>query len=385
MNASGARSAASLGGLELLLACAATLVLGSACGASRTYIATPGRYDIVPRAWEEQLRRARDAFEEGDLEECHEQLAPLAELKPIVLPVRVFLQDVQLGLLGAGREVGGVLVPPAEAQAHLGDLYAQSADANPSAAGYVLAARLSSAGTAALEYLDQAAALDKDCVWVHYGRAWWLFGLRRFPEARKAIQQALDLDAGHLPTMRLHASMLASAGDTKDAVYVLELWLERSADDPLVDPRMRADAQVDLAALLVLEDEAEEALDLLAGIRPGLLPDPARAELVRAAALEDLGLRTLALSAARRAKGLDPDGLLPLVQQALLLQFEGNTAQERALWAQVLLEAESRLEPSNESSAEREALDVQSILIQLQARARIERIDRERELRSPEA
>lgn len=385
MNPSGAPPSGRLG---LRCPAAAIAVLLAGCGAGRTYISTPGPYDIVPGAWEEELEAARDAFEEGDLQECETQLAPLAEERPIVLPVRVFLQDVQLGLLGASREVGGVRVPPERAQVHLGDLYAARADANPSASGYVLAARLADSGEAALDYLSQAAALDSGCVWVPYGRAWWLFRLRRFPEAREAIQDALDLDGGHLPTMRLHGSMLASAGDTKDAVYVLELWLERGADDPLVDPRMRADAKVDLAALLVLEDEAEEALDLLAGIRPDLLPDPARAELVRAAALEDLGLRTLALSAARRAKALDPDGLLSLVQQALLLHFEGNTAQERAMWEMLLLEAESRLEPRGElreaSLDQREALDVQSILIQLQARARIERIDSERAERAPE-
>jgi len=355
------------------------------CGATRSYAPDPGPYDRIPAAWDGELALARDAFEEGDLQECHAKLAPLAAAEPTILPVRVFLQDVQLALLGAGREVGGVQVPPGAAQLHLGDIYAQRADANPSSAGYVLAARLCVQGTAALAYLDQASELAPECVWVHYGRGWWLFTLRRFPEAREAIARALDLDGGHMPTMRLHASMLANGGDTADAVDVLELWMARGRGDPLVDPRIRADAQVDLAALLVLEDEAELAIDLLAGIRSDLLPDPARAELVRAAALEDLGLRTLALSAARRAWGIGEDELLALVQQALLQRFEGNTAMERSIWVDVLEQAEARWEPPAAGDAgEVGALDFEAILIQLQARARIERIDRERAGRAPQ-
>jgi hypothetical protein len=371
----------------MLLAVLAPL---TACRASRAYEPNPGPYDRIPALWEDDLVRARESFEEGDLAQCHATLLPLAEADPNVIPVRVFQQEVQLGLLGAGQEVAGLRVPPREARLHLADIYAQRADANPSATGYVLAARLDTDGDAALAHLEQAEALDPACVWVHYAKGWWLFSLRRFPEARESIEAVFELDGGHMSTMRLQASMFASAGDTLDAIEVLEKWLDRGEEDPLVDPRLRAEGQVDLAALLVLDDEAEAAIDLLASIRPELLPDPARAraELVRAAALEDLGLRTLALSAARRAKGADDDALLALVQQALLMQFEGNTTMERVFWVMVKDEAKARWEREPDETAglgeDPSSLDFQAILVQLQANARIERIDADQRARGPQ-
>ncbi len=352
----------------------------AACGSTRSYVPDPGPYDRIPSAWSAQLWRARFAYDDGRLREAHGLLRPLADQRPELLGLRSFLQEVEVGLLEEGQEVGGLRVPDAtKARPWLADVYRQRADANPDALSYVLAARLQSRGPAALRLLDEALSIDPDCVWAHYGRAWWNFGLRRFPQARADVEAALQLDRGHLATMRLHASMLASAGDTRPAIVCLVAWLKQGETDALVDPHQRAEAQVDLAALLVLDGQAEEALALSEAIDRSLLREPARAELVRAVALGDLGRLSVALSAARRGKEESPDDLLPLVYQALLLQLQGNVTQERAVWQALLSEATARREAEAIRPFDPEEpgeLYLPDLLIELQARTRLERLER---------
>jgi tetratricopeptide (TPR) repeat protein len=355
-------------------------LLAAGCGGRNRYVPAPGPYDLVPEEWSETLFEARAAVGAGRFREAHDLVRPLALRRPELLPVRVFLQELQLDLLQIGEPVGGFEVPePADAVAWLGDTYRVQADRNPMPATYVLAARLALGGDEALALLEQAGELDAGCVWVHYGRAWWSARLRRFPEAREGVAAAFALDAGHGPTMRLHASLLAGAGEIEDAIECLVLWLERGEPDPLVDPSLRAEALVDLAALHLLAGRPGVALSHLTTAVPEDIVHPARAELVRAVALEDLGQRSLALAAARRAKQLAPDDLLPMVHQALLLQFEGNVNQERNMWELLLAEVEERAdeEDSPAPTDDPTGLDLATLLIQLQARARLGQIERE--------
>jgi len=348
------------------------LALGAACGSTRTYVPDPGPYDQVPDTWRAELSRARDLLEAGDARAAHDLVRPLAAQRPALLPVRVFLQELQVRLLADGERVGGFGLPQGQDPATaLGDLYLERADANPSTAEYVLAARLTPSGDDALRMLARAREEDPGCVWVHYATAWWNAKLRRFPEAREAVAQAFERDPGHLPTMRLHATLLAGAGDVEPAVLVLGLWLERTAGDPLTDPSQRAEAEVDLAALRLLEADPSAALEVLAGVDKGALLDPARAELVRAVALEDVGQRPQALAAARRARDDAPDDLLPLVHQAMLLGAEGNTTQERQIWELLLEVAERR---ASEPSSDPAALDIADLVIRLRANARLQRL-----------
>jgi len=353
-----------------------------ACHATRVYDPEPGRYDRIPPEWNADLWRARFATDGGRFQEAHAILRPLADARPELLAVRCMLQDAELALLEEGKRVGGMSVPdPAKAAGWLADAYSQRADANPSAEGYVLAARLQPRPTDGLELLDQAVALDPGCVWAHYGQAFWNHRLRRFPAAREAIERAFDLDPGHMPTMRLHASMQASAGETQPAIDCLLTWLKRGETDPTIDPRERAEAQIDLAALLVLDGLPEDALALLDAIDRDLLREPARSQLVRAVALADLGRHALALSAARRAKEENPEDVLPLVYQALILEREGNVSQERAAWEALLAEVHAQREADAARPLDLDdpdEFDFPTLLIQLRAQARLERLDRER-------
>jgi hypothetical protein len=157
---------------------------------------------------------------------------------------------------------------------------------------------------------------------------------------------------------------------------VIELWLERTEKDPLTDPSKRVEAEVDLAALHLLEGEPQTALEVLGALDQAALVDPSRAELVRAVALQDVGKRSAALVAARRARAGSPNDLLPLVHQAMLLGAEGNTTQERQVW-ELLLEIDEQKSTGSDGTQEA-SIDVADLLIRLHANARLQRLNAER-------
>lgn len=351
------------------------LLLACACRAPLTFLAEPGPYDRVPPAWLETLAAARLAFERGDPHTAYALVAPRCLEAMRILPVRLFLQDIQLVLLQSEGHVGTLVASSsAEARAVLARHYEEQAEGQPLAEGYVLAARLAANGDEALALLDEADTIDSRCVWVHYGRAWWYFGLRRFKEARDSLRTALRLDGGHLPSLRLSATILAGAGESEDAATVLEVWLERTAENPLFAAADRADALLDLAALEVMLDEPKAALELLEELDPRAVRDPARAEEVRAAAHEVRGELARALDAVGRASAMSPGALLPLVQQALLLQSAGDVEGERKTWLELLERSEQA--DAGAKSDDPAAIDFEAALFSLQAHTRLARLAR---------
>jgi len=350
------------------------LLIG-ACGTTRTFVADPGAYDRVPDEWQTDLAAARLAFDRGDPHTAYSRVGPLCLERPQVVPVRIFLQEIELALLEREGKVGTlVAADPEEARKVLAAFYEKQAGASTRAEGPVLAARLAPDGESALALLDVADAIDPRCIWVHYARAWWRTGLRRFKEARDSLKIALRMDPGHLPSLRLQAILLAGAGDTKDAAAVLEVWLERTSGDPLYSAGERADALLDLAALRVLLGEPRAALDLLEELDPRAVRDPARAEEVRAAAHDARGELTAALEAVRRASDGAPSALLPLVQRAMLLRGAGDPEGERKAWERVVELTEESSAPAD--SEDLSSIDFVSNLYRLQALARLERLAR---------
>ena len=344
-----------------------------ACGSTRSYVADPGPYDRVPAEWFPALAEARLEFERGDGHAAYARVAPLALQREELLPVRVFLQEIELALLSSAGRLGELSASsPDEARAVLARFYDAQADARPRAEGYVLAARLCRDGDQALALLAEADTIDPRCVWVHYGRAWWRYGLRRFKEARESLKTALRLDGGHLQSIRLQATLLAGAGDIEDAADALGVWHERTPDNPQFSSAERADALLDLAALEVLMDDPGDALELLEDLDPRAVRDPVRAEEVRAAAHHDRGDFTQALEAVRRANAERPDELLAIVQRAMLLESAGDTEGERKTWL-ALLERISSSETVQEGE-DFASIDFSAALYRLQAHARLERI-----------
>ncbi|MSR61704.1 MAG: hypothetical protein EXS08_04545 [Planctomycetes bacterium] len=353
----------------------ALVALFAACGSTRAYVPDPGPYDRIPADWREPLSSARLAYERGDAHVAYGLVAPLALESPRLVPVRMFLQELQLELLTREGRLGDLgATSPAEARAALAREYEHAAETRPSAEGYVLAARLAADGEGALALLDEGDEVDPRCVWVHYARAWCRYGLRRFKEAREALRVALRLDGGHLPSIRLQATLLAGAGEYEGAAGALEVWLKRTADDPLYAAAERADALLDLAALEVLRNRPKQALERLDELDPRAVRDPVRSEEVRAAAYQARGELARALAAVSRAAEQRPDALLPLVQRALLLQAAGDVEGERRTWLRLLelTEAASATGPS----ADPDALDFDAALFRLQAHTRLDRLAR---------
>lgn len=356
------------------------LLLASGCSTAEAYIARPGVYDRIPEEWQPELLAARQALDSEDYRSAHDLVLRLVRKSPWLLPLRVQLQELQLGLLLRGEKVGlGYALPEGSNYSHeLGDLYRQRAEGNPSAAEYVLASRLAPTREEALKLLKEAEALDSDCVWIHYARAWWAVSERRFPEAREALKRAFALDGGHLPSMRLQASLLAAAGETPEALRCLRSWLERRLGDPLVDPGTYAEAQVDLASLHILNDDDAQALRTLGGVNVAVLQDPARMELVRSVALAARGNLAAALRSADHAASMDSTGLLPLVHRAMLLQREGKLEAERLAWQAVVDQAKAELLPQPIGGApEPKPVDFTSLLLELRAHARLGRIEQQ--------
>lgn len=358
-------------GTRLLLALLMPLGTGltAACTATRAYPPNPGRWDRVPGAWLDDLHAARLDFDREHPAEALTRLEGLAESGPELLPVRAFLQEIELTLLEREGELRGL--PLADGQTPTEVLfaeYAARADAEPTVAGYVLAARLAPDAERALALLEEGDAVEPGCVWVHYGRAWWHHSLRRFREARDELRAAQRIDPGHLPSMRLEATMLAGAGDLDEAVGALRVWLDRTAGSPLVAGRDRADALLDLAALEVLRDHPGKALDLLEELDPRAVRDPARTETVRAAAYEARGEISEALAAVDRAIELDPHGILPLVQEALLWSAAGDTEKAIEAWRRVVATADAA------EVLDSEDIDFESALFRLQAHTHLERL-----------
>lgn len=350
------------------------LLLGlAACGTARSFVANPGDYDRVPAAWQGDLSRARVAFERGELAVAQELVAPLAAQRPELLPVRLFLQEIELARLTLEGQLGELRASgPEEARAVLFEREDRLADLRPRAEGCVLAARLAPDATTALALLLEADTIDPRCVWVAYARAWWHLRARDFKPARERLEQALTLDPGHRPSMRLSATLSAGAGDYEQAAVALEVWLERTAGDPLTSSAERADALLDLAAVRVLLGESDDALELFDSLDPRALRDPVRVEAVRAAALAASGEPAEALAATARAVELGPDRLLPLVQAALLHQRAGRVEEERQAWLRLL---ELTAGPALAEQSDPAAIDFEAALFRLQARTRLARLE----------
>ena len=367
-----------------LLAASGASLAGCRFGGA-SYSPNPGRYDVLPEADVPVVRSARARLEAGEPRAALALLDPLVARHPLHLSLAILRQEARLALASDGTVPGGpggsgdpggsggapggsggpgaALFPAALARA-------EEADA---VVPWILAARLAATPADARLLLERAERLDPRCVWVPYARAFGFVQERDFARARDAIDQALRLDGGHLPARRLQALLLANAGEVEEATEVLVDWLPAAEQDPFVGPRALAEARADLAALLVLDGRADQALATLDSLDPGELASPARAELVRAVALDEAGREPRALAAAQLAAQLDPTGFLPLLHQALLAKNRGDAAAEEEAWRRLLARIEERGARAGGSPA---PIDFDALLVRLRAHARLERLER---------
>ncbi len=329
--------------LVLLLA---VVVSTSSCNlfATASKRSTAGPYDQLGAAERERVAEARRDRENGSRHRARAVLRFLTDVAPLNLPVAIALQELELEMLAAGDRISGMeeepVQPGTEQQGpaeRLRRLYRTRAEKNPTPVALVLAARLEGDGPAALALLDRALDIDSTCNWAHYGRAHVLAQAGDFRSAREALDLALRQDPGHLPSRRLEAAFLSRGSKLDLAIKKLESWLEDAEQDPLVDPKLRQGAELDLLSLYALTDDTDRVEDLADQLLERHAAAAQRIDLVVAAArISDRDPKG-ALRAAREAAEADPSNPLPHVQQAMVYDYWLDKPEDAyRVWGQVL-------------------------------------------------
>jgi tetratricopeptide (TPR) repeat protein len=279
---------------------------------------------ILDEGMAEILRSARERMESGDARGASDRYASLAASHPSDPWLAALAQEARYKALGVDSE---------ELAVNLRRSYRREAEAQPSPLGLMLAARAEPDAYAALNLAERALKLDSEFAWGHYARAHALSRLGETEPARLAVERALALDAGHLPAWWLLAWLRSHAGEQDAAIATWKAWLEIAAEDPRVSTDALTTAECDLGVLLVRARRHEEAMAILAAAELDL---SGRASSVLAAAAVEVGELEAALTSVRSARERDPDTLLYVVQEALLLERRAPNSREAvAAWQDV--------------------------------------------------
>lgn len=283
----------------------------TACGAgSRSldeYRASPSD----PRTFDERQRAdlelARQAYESGDFGVAKTLFDQLAAARPDDLGLAMLAQEMAFAPAAA------------EQRQRIADSARQRAELEPSALNLLLAARVEPDPVRAHAYAQRALELAPKQPWTHYALGFLEARAGGWSEARAHVDEALVLDPGHRPARRLEAAILARSGELEEAVDALQVWLEAVEGDPRVSSDERALARLDLAQVFAQLGDDESALAAL-----DALPDWGGRTLQRlclqAAVQQGLGHPSEARDTTRAAQSRDPNAVMPLVQEALLLQ-----------------------------------------------------------------
>jgi tetratricopeptide (TPR) repeat protein len=346
-----ARPARALGACAVLAAVALTLAGCRVLAHLRERGYGESRTDPLSEHERAEVRRARDALAANECAPARVCADALCASRPESIGLAILRQDIELA---CGAD-----------DAALAQSYLERAQAEPSATSLVLAARLAEDATQERELLQRALELDARSVWARYALAHAQAREGNWSEAQQELARALELDPAHLPSRRLEAALLARGGNPDDAIEALEVWLEASRFEPLVDPRSRLSAQLDLAHLWLLSGEADKARSLLVGLGDSS-GDSARRLCLLAAAEQAGGRYQKALEASLAAENSADgarQGALPIVQQAVLHeQWLRDPAAARAAWQRVL-------------SAARTGDDLGDLIQSMRARVVLERFE----------
>jgi len=271
------------------------------------------------------LSSARERMEAGDARGASDRYASLMAAHPEDPWLAVLAQEARYEVLGSDS---------LDLEMNLRRTIRQVAEEQPTPLRLMLAARAEPDAYAALHLADRALALDSEFAWGHYARAHALARLGETEAARDAVERTVALDAGHLPAWWLLAWLRSHAGEQDAAIVTWRAWLEVAAEDPRVSKRALTTAACDLGVLLVRARQHEEALAVLDAAVSDL---SGRSSSVLAAAEVEAGETEGALASVRSARERDPDSLLYVVQEALLLERRAPDSQEAiAAWQEVL-------------------------------------------------
>jgi Tfp pilus assembly protein PilF len=322
----------------------ASVLLFTACtSAPPSWSPTPLDLGAGQAAEQAELELARARMDEERYDAAWTRLAPIVAAHPDDLDLGAWFQDLRLELLRTRSSVDPELEPwsgVATAEEGLRKMYAARAEAQPEAARLILAARAETDAIAALELLDRALARAPSEAWAHYGKAHALLRqrslARRWELARSSLRRALALDPGHLRARRLQAWMFAQEGTIPRARSALEVWLRQTRNDPRVGRGERREAEIDLALVMVLDGQPKSARRILAELEGSRVHRDRRLAIL-AVAESAMGDLSAALDTARRAASANPAEVLPVVQQALILQYWlDDRAAADVLWREVI-------------------------------------------------
>ncbi len=279
-----------------------------------------------------QLREGVRLFEAGSLTAARGTFASLAGRAPGDVAAAVWQQEARVAALERG------LAPGADPAAldGLRDRYRRLAEERPTPLAWYLAARLEEDPLAARLLLQKALELDPGMSWAHYALAHVAARAGDWGAARGELERTFELLPSHLPALRLYGWFLAEAGETGRAIDALQAWLERSDQDLLATDRLRDEVRLDLALAFNADGQESRAAELLRGLAPGDVDEVRR---LTAIAVVEQGRDQIssALEAARAARRADPSALLPVVQEAMLLElWIDDPAAAREAWTEVL-------------------------------------------------
>jgi tetratricopeptide (TPR) repeat protein len=307
----------------------ASLALGGCLasrGAAPDWGAAPAPPGPEQRERQLILAAARAELQRDNGPSAQHILAPLLEAEPGDFATARLYQDAQC--LGASEgELRQLLRQSRERAAREGNDFV----------ALLLAARLEPQPEVARTWLERAAAVRPNEVWVSYAFAHLEASRGDWARAASHLKRALELEPAHAPSRRMEAALLARRGQRQQAIAALERWLERTAEDPLIGADDRAEAALDLAQLLIQEQRLSRARAVLSKVdRRGT--SRARALTCEAALLQADGQSARALERSREAQAADPLDPLPVVQEALLYENEmGDPRAALAAWQRVLL------------------------------------------------
>jgi len=367
--------AARLGARVALLL--ALLTCATGCGGPRVapLEGTPGPYDELASEELALLGDARRAFDEARLGDAQAVLADLQARAPKNLFAAALRQDVELAWLGQGgtlvhvdMDLAASTLPASGSSAvKLRRWYRlQALRADATAFDFVLAARVEDDEIAALRLLDRAIELDPQCIWAHFGRAFFAMRQGDVATCRAALDRAIELDGSHPRVRRLEATLLEALGRDKQARELLEKWTLAVEDDVRVSDAEVIDANLDLAQGDLVARRTEAALLRLVALDPADPQRRARRELLLADAWAADERWEESLESLRLARTYQPSSYTSWQAEALVLHH-GLGDLEGALEA---------WRAAAEVAAQQAGVDAAAAVIVQQARVEILRLER---------
>jgi Tfp pilus assembly protein PilF len=356
----------------------ALLTFAAACGGPRVapLEGTPGPYDELAPEELALLGDARRAFDEARLDDARAVLADLQARAPQNLFAAALRQDVELAWLGQGgtlenvdKDLAASTLPASGSTAvKLRRWYRlQALRADATAFDHVLAARVEDDEIAALRLLDRAIALDPQCIWAHFGRAFVAMRQGDVAACRAALDRAIELDASHPRVRRLEATLLEALGHDTQARELLEKWTVAVEHDVRVSDAEVIDANLDLAHADLVTRRTDDALRRLLALDPADPQRRARRELLLADAWAADERWEESLESLRLARTYQPSSYTAWQSEALVLHH-GLGDLEGALEA---------WRAAAEVAAQQAGVDAAAAVIVQQARVEILRLERE--------